>query len=171
MRSDRYSRILVGTVAMALVACMDDPTEPVGTTFVTLTGQFNAARVTPVPTGGANSTATGSATCTIAAATFTCTVSATGLTAAPTLMHVHAGAVGASGAVRVNICSNVAIVGVPTCPTAATFSNFSSGAQPATGATYAEVAAAMLNYGTYVNIHTAAYTAGEIRGQLVKAPE
>lgn len=173
MRSDRYSRILVGTVAVvlvacsvALVACMDNPTEPVGTSFSTYPGQFDATRVvpalpSPTPTG------TGSADCVIAAATFSCTVSATNLTGAPTAMHVHAGALGVAGGVRINICGAGT---APACPTTATFSNFLSGPQPATGATFEVVAAAMLNFGTYVNIHTATHSGGEIRGQLLTVP-
>jgi len=162
MRSDRYSRILVGALALALVACMDDPTEP-ATSFDAVLG------VASVPAVVLASTGSGSATCAGNGTTISCTVIYTGLTSAPTLSHIHLANAGATGTVRVNLCGAGT---APACP-GTTAGTFASGAQTpialagqSAGAAYTQVLSAMQAFGAYVNVHTAGNTAGEIRGQL-----
>jgi hypothetical protein len=92
-----------------------------------------------------------------------------GLSGPPTASHIHLAAVNASGGVRVNLCG---AGGAPACP-ATTSGTITSGDQaPTTTGTqtaaqaFAEVVAAMRQYGAYVNVHTALHGPGETRGQL-----
>ena len=154
MRSDRYSRILAGALALALVGCMDDPTEPATSFTATLT---SAQEVPPLTNAGS-----GSATCSGDGTNFSCTITYSGLSGAPTAAHIHIGNAGVAGSVRVNLCGAGT---APACPTTAA-GTITSGAQAPTGGTYAETLTSMQGFGAYVNIHTAANTGGEIRGQL-----
>ena len=159
MRSDRYSKILVGAMALALVACMDDPTANTSSFYATLSG---AQEVPAVST-----TASGTGTCAPTAAGFTCTINYSGLSGAPTAAHIHQGAAGvASGTVRVDLCGTAAS---PACPTG-TSGTITATNQPVNaGSSFTSVRSAMFTYGTYVNVHTAANTGGEIRGHLLGA--
>ena len=119
------------------------------------------------------STATGTATFTIAGSAITYTVNTTGL-ANPVLAHIHVAATGVNGPVRLNLCGTGAPV--PACTEGdgvlATGTNGT-----AVGITFDELVAAMRAGDTYVNVHTddgvgqpntgpGDLISGEIRGQI-----
>lgn len=135
---------LVGSVLT--IGCKDDD-DPQSTT-TNYTATMNGSNEVP----SNSSTATGSATASYNSETkiLTTTVTYTGLTV--TAAHIHKGAVGVSGNVI------FPFTGALTSPI-----NFTSAA-----ALTAEQQSD-LNAGLYyVNLHTAAFVNGEIRGQLVK---
>lgn len=143
----KFIALAVFFLLLGTVSCSnnDDPTpnpNPNITFKATLNG---ASESTPNA-----STATGAATLTFNTTTKIFTISVTHTTATPTNGHIHKGAIGVSGS--------------PVFP----FDSFTS------PITYTSVALdasqeADLNAGLYyVNIHTAAFPGGEIRGQLVK---
>ncbi|MGH8018751.1 MAG: CHRD domain-containing protein, partial [Opitutaceae bacterium] len=76
-----------------------------------------------------------------------------------TASHIHEGAVGVAGGVVTNLGAETAYVRSGNTITA-TFSNVTHGGDPAT----------LLRGDAYLNFHTAAFTAGEIRGQLIPEP-
>ena len=120
----------------------DTPPNPNVTFKATLAGTQE------VPTNA--STATGDATLTFNTTTKIFTVTVTHTIASPTNGHIHKGAVGVSGGVIFPFASFISPI------------SYTSAALDATQE-------ADLNAGLYyVNIHTAAFPAGEIRGQLIK---
>lgn len=142
MRNIILSTLLASFVLMGTSCKKDDPTPDPNVTFrATLNG------ASEVPANA--STATGTATLTFNTVTkiFTTTVSFTGVTA--TGAHIHKGAVGVNGAV---------IFPLPTVSPISYTSVALDAAQEA------DLNANLL----YVNIHSAAFAGGEIRGQLIK---
>jgi CHRD domain len=143
-------KLLIKFLAMSIlisgiVSCDkdDDPPDP----NVTFTATLNGASEAPTPNA---STATGTATLIFNTTTKIFTITVTHSIAAPTNGHVHKGAVGVSG------------------PPVFPFTTFTS---PIvfTSAALDATQEADLNAGLYyVNIHTAAFPPGEIRGQLIK---
>jgi hypothetical protein len=158
--------IVVAAMAIALVGCSDDTTEPATSFTASLLPSFEVPAVTNAP--GAN----GSATCTVQASpNISCDVTYASLTGAPTQAHIHLGNSNATGAVRVNLCGSG---GAPACPATAA-GTITSGNQPATQTgtqtpadAHAAVVAAMRTFGAYVNVHTTLNGGGEIRGQLIR---
>lgn len=141
----KFLTLAVFFLLSVAVSCTydDDPTPNPNVTFK---ATLNGASEVPVNT----STATGTATLTFNTTTKIFTISVTHTIAAPTNGHIHKGAIGANGS--------------PVFP----FVSFSS---PITYTSIALDASqeADLNAGLYyVNIHTAAFPGGEIRGQLIK---
>lgn len=131
-----------------LISCSKDDPAPAPTPNpnVTFLATLNGASEVPANP----STATGSATLTFNTSTKVFTVTVTHNIATPTGGHIHKAAVGVSG------------------PVVFPFSSLTS---PITYTSIALDAAqeADLNANLYyVNIHTAAYVGGEIRGQLIK---
>jgi len=111
---------------------------------------------------------TGSATIDFLAALdeITYTVTFSGLTAPATASHIHIGAATANGPVVLPFTNQA-----PPHATAGTFSGTLTNAdiigQAATGLTDISQIAALIEAGNaYVNIHTATFPGGEIRGQL-----
>ncbi len=89
--------------------------------------------------------------------------------------HIHLGAAGTNGGVSVFLCTNVGgPAGTPACPPSGGSVNGVIGADNVIGPSgqgidpgeLDEVLAALHAGVTYVNVHTAAFPAGEIRGQL-----
>jgi len=90
--------------------------------------------------------------------------------------HIHFGATGQSGGVSAFLCTNVGgPVGTPACPAApGSVSGLiepsevvgAAAAQGIAAGEYDELVAAIRNGSAYVNVHTGAFLAGEIRGQI-----
>lgn len=169
--------LLAFVMAIALVGCDDDdnPLEPADPNVVTFTAQLSAANEVP-PITNAESNARGDARMVfnltrdaannITSATVNFTVNLNSFPAGSTwtLAHIHEGAAGVAGGVRVNTGLTPA--------TAITLTNggvqnqqFTS--QPVTDATLINN---IINNpaGFYFNAHTALNGGGAVRGQLVK---
>ena len=122
----------------------DDPPPPdPNVTFLATMNGASEAPATP-------STATGSATLTFNTTTKIFTLSVTHTVVAPTNGHIHKGAIGVSGGIIFPFAS---------------FTSPITYTSPALDAAQEADLNANLYY---VNIHTAAFPAGEIRGQLIK---
>jgi CHRD domain len=140
------SALLIPVLVIGFMSCDKDDDDPVDPNVIfnaTLTG----AQEAPNPT---NSTATGTATLTYNSTTKIFTLSVTHTVAAPTNGHIHKAAVGVSGGVVFPFTSFTSPI-TYTSP-------------PLDAAQEADLYANLY----YVNIHTAAFPAGEIRGQLIK---
>ena len=121
--------------------------------------------------GATNSSGSGTATVDYnsAAGTFSYTLSWTNLTGDATMAHIHYGATGVSGPIVVpffmsSLAATDSISGTLTA----------ADVMPDSAAgifTIADVARAIQDGNAYVNIHTAEYPAGELRGQLAQTPE
>jgi len=112
-----------------------------------------ASEVPPVTTAGRG---TATAALDTATKTLTWTVTYSGLTGPATAAHIHGPA--ATGA-------NAGVL-VPLVPAGGNFANPIKGSATLTDAQISDLEAGR----TYVNLHTADNKAGEIRGQLVRAP-
>ena len=137
--------LAISTILFGISSCdknENTPPDPNVTFKATLTGAQE------VPANA--STATGDATLTFNTTTKIFTLAVTHTIASPTNGHIHKAAVGVSGGVIFPFAS---------------FTSPISYTSPALDATQE----ADLNAGLYyVNIHTAAFPNGEIRGQLIK---
>ena len=135
-----------GTTTNAGTAAHTGTTETPKTTRASAT--LSAAQETPAPTGVGKAKGTFTATLTDGGK-LTYRLTFSGLSGRAVAAHIHAGKTGVSGPVL-----------VPLCATACT--------SPAKGTTTvkASVVAALRAGTTYVNVHTAANPAGEIRGQV-----
>lgn len=83
-----------------------------------------------------------------------------------TVAHIHQGAAGVSGPVRVNLCGTGAPA--PACPTGA--GTVSGTASTVAGISFDSLVTLMRNYQTYANVHTTAQPGGVMRGQLIGRP-
>ena len=138
--------LVIPIILTGFISCSNDDDDQIDPNVV-FTATMTGAQEAPNPTP---STATGNATLTFNTTTKIFTITVTHDIAVPTNGHIHKGAVG--------------IGGPPVFPFTSFTSpiNFTSTALDATQE-------ADLNAGLYyVNIHTDAYPAGEIRGQLIK---
>lgn len=143
-----FKFLLVFAMATIFFACKKDDDPVVPNPNINFTATINGA--SEVPSNA--STATGTATAVFNNDTkiLTCSVTFTGVTA--TNAHIHKGAAGVSGGV---IFPFTAPFTSPLNLTTAT---------PLTQAQEDDLKANLY----YVNIHSAAFPAGEIRGQLIK---
>ncbi|MTH17613.1 CHRD domain-containing protein [Flavobacterium sp. LC2016-01] len=139
-----FSAILLLFIGASCSSNDDDPTPP-APVIVTFNATLNGTSEVPANA----STATGTATLSYNKTTkiFTLNVTYTGLT--PTMGHIHKGAVGTSG------------------PIVFPFTNITSPFSYTSAALTAEQETDLLANNYYVNLHTEAFTAGEIRGQLI----
>jgi hypothetical protein len=142
MRQQSLLIIFLALIGLGLVSCKDDEPSNIEVYQATLNGSSE------VPSN--SSTATGDATLTYDNSTkvFTLVVTYTGLTASNG--HIHKGAVGVSG--------NVVFP----------FTSFTSPINYTSPVLTAEQETDLRAGLYYVNIHTTAFPAGEIRGQLIK---
>lgn len=164
----RNVRILACLGLLALLGCGDDDdggtTPDAGGTAKTFTLALTPAAELP-PCTGAGASATGSATVTISGDGSQ--ISVTNLTFAnlsgnATAAHIHFGsATTPSGPVVLNFGSN------PTSPINKTFTASDYVAGTGAPATFAEfVTMARAGNAAYINVHTVACMAGEVRGEL-----
>ncbi|MDF1505239.1 CHRD domain-containing protein [Roseisolibacter sp. H3M3-2] len=155
-------RLRLALPALALLfACDDDePTPPGPPTFTaTLTGA--AERPTPVATP-----ATGSARVVVNGASVAYEVTVSGLTGAPRFAHIHApGDANTAAGVIVNF--DPAAVTGPSGTFSGTFGAADIVGQGGRAPISLDSLVALMRNGlAYVNVHTAQFGAGEVRGQL-----
>ena len=162
--------LVTAFAAMAIVAaCGSDSTSPVVTHFNASLASTNERNADGTPKT-INSTATGTATFTMTGNTMNFTITVANLTGPATLSHIHVGGANQNGPVVVpftitsGVSSGTLVTGsfdVTTSPLTGT---------GITGATISgDSLMKLINSGNaYVNVHTAANGAGEMRGQLVK---
>jgi hypothetical protein len=98
-----------------------------------------------------------------------------GIEGAPTQAHIHFGQAGVNGGISMYLCANVtAPAGTPACPVGPasvtgtlTAANVVGPASQGLAPGEFEALVAAIRQGvTYVNVHSARFQAGEIRGQL-----
>jgi hypothetical protein len=132
---------------LSLASCSDNDSDSnPGPSITTFNATLNGASEVPAN----NSTANGTATLTFNNTTKIFSISVTHNIASPTNGHIHMGAVGVNGSPVFAFTSFTSPI------------NFTSIALTA-----AQESDLMANL-YYVNIHTAAFPGGEIRGQLIK---
>ena len=131
---------------VGFVACDDDDDDPVNPTILNFTAALSGANEVPANP----STATGNAAAVYNDDTnkLSVTVTYTGLT--PTDAHIHEGGAGVSG------------------PVVFPFTDLTSPIMLTNVTLTAEQESDLKNDLYYVNLHTAAYPDGEIRGQLIE---
>jgi hypothetical protein len=167
MQTPRLLAVLSG--ALVGIACSDNTSSP--TSFI---AHLNVAQEVPAPTG--TSSLAGTATVTPSgggsSGTITYTLALTGTaTSAITASHIHTGAAGSTGPVRVNLCGAGT---APACPATGSSVNgsvtFSATPNNVLGSpvlTFDGLTAALRGYTTYVNVHTTNNPGGEARGELL----
>jgi CHRD domain len=143
----KVTRFLTAALFLALaVSCNDDDDPPAPNPNVTFLATMNGTNEVPANASTANGTATG----TFNTTTKVLTVTVNHTVAAPTAGHIHLGAAGSNGGV--------------VFPFTTLTSPFTYTSPALTTAQEADLNANLY----YVNIHTAAFPGGEIRGQLIK---
>ena len=115
------------------------------------------------------------------AQTLTYTLSFAGLSSDVTQAHIHFGKARVAGGIMVFFCSNLANppAGTPACPAAGgtvsgtitPASVIGPTAQNVSPGDFAALADAITTRTSYANVHTAKFPAGEIRGQIHRAPD
>ncbi len=155
MRHFTLVRSLFLLLALAGVACNDDDnTDP-----ASFSGTLHAASATPPTT----STATGSAALDFDGdTTVRFQVEVANLTS-PTSAHIHSGATGASGPVRVTLFSGG---GTTTTPMDGELVEGSFTSSDVQGIDFQTLLDELRDGTAYVDVHTAAFPDGEIRGQI-----
>lgn len=117
---------------------------------------FPISGLQEVPANAATGTGTGTVTYLPDTNVLSWVINWQGLTGSPTAMHFHLAAAGANGPHGIHIMS---------FDTATAGSSVGAVVNPSPA-----VVTALFNGGMYINIHTLAHPAGEIRGQVVPAP-
>ena len=140
------SVLMISFALTGLVSCDDDDDDVVDPNVV-FKATMDGAQETPNPI---TTTATGNATLTFNTITKVFTINVTHSITSPTNGHIHKGAIGVGG------------------PPVFPFTTFTSPINFTSAALDAAQEADLMANLYYVNIHTAAYPGGEIRGQLIK---
>ena len=161
----RGKRLLVIGVALAapVVSCSDSTSPAPPITYTATLNAANERQANPV-----NSTATGTATFSLAGGdTLTFTITAAGLTANAIASHIHVGATTASGP----IVNGFSPINAVTTGTVTSGTIILSKLVPSTNPPQVSgdsLRKLLDNGNAYVNVHTSTFTAGEIRGQIVR---
>jgi len=123
----------------------------------------------PAPNLDGAASPSGMASFTVNGTTVVYKLSASGLSSAPLMAHIHLGAPGAAGPVIVPL-NLAAGASAGTAAGEGTFDASGVKGKKADGSamTLDDVLAAMRSGGTYVNVHTANNKPGEVRGQIEK---
>lgn len=138
--------LAIAALVTGTISCSKDDDDNPPSNIINFTATLNGAA--EVPANASSATGTATATYNDNTNILTVTTNYTGLT--PTMAHIHKGAVGVSGGVVFPITDL-------TSPMVLT-----------TAALTAEQEADLKANLYYINIHTAAFVDGEIRGQLIK---
>jgi hypothetical protein len=158
MRHFTFVRSLMLVLALGAVGCSDDESEQPAS----FTGTLNAASGVP-PT---NSTATGTVTLDFdGESTVRYRIDVTALTG-PTMAHVHSGAAGATGPVRVTLYDAGGTGGTPATPMSGELVEDSFDSSDVQGIEFEALIEELRNGNAYVDVHTSAFPDGEIRGQV-----
>jgi hypothetical protein len=154
---DKTRALIVAVAALALAAGEDSGKNKFGATLK------GASEVPPV-----TANATGTATFTVSGTSVTYKITASGLSGNATAAHIHLGPSTASGPVVVPFPAQ-AIVNGPDGSVTISGSFTAADVKPQANPPIKnldDLLAQMRAGNTYVNIHTAAHPAGEIRGQI-----
>ena len=171
MRS--HALVLVTALAATAVisACggSDEPTGPTVTTFNAALASTNERNNDGTPKT-INSTATGTAVFTLTGNTMTFTVTVANLTGAATASHIHVGNANQNGAVVVPFAITAGVSnGTLVTGSFDVTSNPVSGTGLGTATISGDSLMKLVTTGNaYVNVHTTANAAGEMRGQVVR---
>ena len=143
--------------AIALVAC------PPASTVTTFRATLSGASEVPPLTGV---TGTGTVTATLNGSTLTLTGTYSGLTGAPAQAHIHGPA---AAGVNAGVLCNLYPVDSGAPAGTGTLSGSGAASNQCSSLTLTAQQISDLNANLwYVNVHTAANTGGEVRGQLIK---
>jgi hypothetical protein len=165
-------RIFPVVFGLAMAGCATAPSQPEPAKATAAPETFQA-RLDPrseVPAPNLDGAApSGPANFTVNGTTVVYKLSASGLSSAPLMAHIHLGAAGAAGPVIVPL-SIAAGASAGTAAGEGTFDATAVKGKKADGSamTLDDVLAAMRAGGTYVNVHTANNKPGEVRGQIEK---
>jgi hypothetical protein len=161
-----FRRIIIAVAAVATIAtfsaCGSD-TQTAVTPSVKYVSTLSGANEVGTPTRVTS--ATGTATYTLTGNILTYTVTVNGLTAPATASHIHSAPAGVNGNVIVPYVTAAVASGTVTSGTLDLSQPIFNGATSITGDSLRTL---LNNGGAYTNVHTSTYTAGEIRGQIVK---
>jgi CHRD domain len=169
MRSHALVLVTALTATALISACGSDSTGPTVTTFNAALASTNERNNDGTPKT-INSTATGTATFTQTGNTMAFTITVANLTGPATLSHIHVGGANQNGGVVVPFVinsgvSNGTLVTGSFDVTSASIAGTGIGTPAITGDSLMKLIA---SGSAYVNVHTAANQAGEMRGQIVK---
>jgi hypothetical protein len=172
--------LVLAAATVALAACgSDSTTTPPVSKIVNFTASLSPANE-PSVTGNPTSSGTFTATLDTSTNVFTYTTTFTGLTGNATLGHIHGPFTPGGSATSANVILNfdpaitpgVTFTGLKTATsgTASGTLTLNSSLQLTSAINGDSLRKLLLAGLTYVNIHTALNPAGEIRGQITKAP-
>ena len=173
MQTPRLLAVLSGVLVG--IACSDNTSSP--TVF-----KANLLTATEIPAPTGTTSLGGTATVTLGSTdgTLSYTMVLTGTSSsAITQAHIHTGATGSTGPVRVSLCgtgtnNGVAVAACPASPatipnTTIVFPNGSFVLPNGGNVTFDGLVSQMRSFTTYVNVHTTTNPNGEARGELLFA--
>jgi hypothetical protein len=163
MKARHLFTALLALTTVAAVACDDEDEDPNGPPDTnTFNATLNGASEVPPVTTTATANATFTSSTSGATTTITYTVTVNGNLSGPvTAAHIHGPAgvgVNANPIVTLTVSNTTGTTGVLVSGSFTTTGN--------AGVTMAQLLTHMLAGNTYVNLHTAAHSGGEIRGQI-----